>query len=196
MNWFLLSLCTIVVIAGCGSTDRQGSAEGSAKVPAGWVSADLKGVPFTLALPPGLKPEVLSAADLQKSQPSSTGRIAENGLLAKSKTDELDRAIVGFELVADREITIDDSTKDFEAGLESSGVKVENFEETTVRLPVGSAKQLTATVEIAGRKGQMAYFVYVEGRSIYHIGIMDFPAQKDTGLIAQAVADSFRPRKS
>ncbi|MBX7134075.1 MAG: hypothetical protein K1X67_15485 [Fimbriimonadaceae bacterium] len=193
-TFVFLGLASLLV--GCGSKIAKDSGPTAPSVPAGWAVADLKGVPFTLALPAELEPEVLSAADLQKSQPSSTGRIAENGLLAKSKTGELDRAVVGFELVADREITIDDSTKDFEAGLESSGVKVENFEETTVRLPVGSAKQLTATVEIGGRKGQMAYFVYVEGRSIYHIGIMDFPAQKDTGLLAQAIADSFRPRKS
>lgn len=191
----ILVLGLVALLAGCGRDAGKDAETAAPKLLDGWAMADLKGVPFTVALPPGVKAEVLSAADLQKSQSSSTGRISENGLVAKSESKELNRAIVGFELVADREVTIDDSTKDFEAGLEASGVKVTDFEETTVRLPLGSAKQLTAAVEIGGQKGQMAYYVMVEGRSIYHVGIMDFPGQKDTGLIAQSVADSFRPRK-
>lgn len=188
-------LGSALLLLGCGSKAKDSPSTPTSKLPVGWATADLKGVPFTVALPPGVKPEILSAADLQKSQSSSTGRITENGLVAKAISETLNRAIVGFELVADRVVTIDDATKDFQTGLEASGVKVKDFEETTVRLPLGSAKQLTAAVEINGEKGQMAYYVMVEGRSIYHVGIMDFPGQADTGLIAQTVADSFRPRK-
>lgn len=194
MTRSLLILGSALFLVGCGTKAEDSPGTPTSKLPIGWATADLKGVPFTMALPPGVKPEILSAADLQKSQSSSTGRITENGLVAKATSEKLNRAILGFELVADREVTIDDSTKDFQAGLEASGVKVNDFEETTVRLPLGSAKQLTAAVEINGEKGQMAYYVMVEGRSIYHVGIMDFPGQGDTALIAQSVADSFRPR--
>lgn len=188
----VLCWASIGILAVCGCGPKEPKAE-TTKAPSGWSLQDRKEVPFILSFPAGFEVRVMSADDLRARNPVNKESlvISKPGLLASMTVGDGTRVVTAYRLESNLAMNTDEWA---EVVAEGPTGRIDAGENTTVKLPAGSAKLLTAHSDIQGRKGEVVMYIVPYGKFAYVVGLIDFPPQKDTRIAAQDIAQTLAIR--